>query len=136
MPRGAPQNNSGAGREYRVKDVARHLHEVPAQVLIAYVAALDEAQLYGRAVGLGKEQVALHGAVLKYVVAITLINEFSGAELVEEGGDGVVIEPERLEVVNGVVPVIVREVCDVLHALGQMQAGVKEVGAGVERDAV
>ena len=28
------------------------------------------------------------------------------------------------------------EVCDVLHALGQMQAGVKEVGAGVERDAV
>ena len=40
MPRGAPQNNSGAGREHRVKDVARHLHEVPAQVLIAYVPAL------------------------------------------------------------------------------------------------
>ena len=98
-------------------------------MLIAYVAALDEAQLYGRAVGLGKEQVALHGAVVDVVVGIPGVHEFSGAELVEEGGDGVVIEPERLEVVNGVVPVIVREVCDVLHALGQMQAGVEEVGA-------
>ena len=80
--------------------------------------------------------MALHGAVVDAALALPGIDELSGAQLVEEGGDGLLAQLRRPVVLRGLVPVLVREEAQGLKALRQMQAGLEEVRARVEGDTV
>lgn len=120
---------SGAGVKHGVKGLDRHFYKVPAQILIAYIAAVKQPELNGCSVVHSDKDMTLPRCV---VSVCAYLNKTVGVQLVEEVGKLIFGYLKASVVKTALVPGIVSEVEQLLCALGQQKIFSKKP-APVER---